>query len=183
MGVIDDLRMVYHHIVALEAEIERLAAKAQGYDAAVADNAALLAAVNDVLNFVHLHSPDMGGNHRYNFMPKHGPAVARLQHLAAQPHSGAALLEEHREELAAAARRHETTRATMHVREHEHRKALVRARNEGLEKAAATKEYHAQQHDKRARRKSTKRPGEWAQLAKEARADAAVFRAMMEPEQ
>jgi hypothetical protein len=64
------------------------------------------------------------------------------------PHPGAAMREQHREELASAARRHDTTRATMVVREEwhrkevaelvaEHRKALVRARNEGLEQAAA----------------------------------------------
>lgn len=52
------------------------------------------------------------------------------------PHPGAHLLAEHAEQLAAAARRHETTRATMQVREEQHAEALVRARNEGLEKAA-----------------------------------------------
>lgn len=55
---------------------------------------------------------------------------------AKAPNPGAVLLEKHREELAAAARRHETTRATMHVREEQHRKELVRERNRAREEAA-----------------------------------------------
>lgn len=42
--------------------------------------------------------------------------------LVEESHPGGALLQAHRDALAAAERRHETTRATMHVREEEHRK-------------------------------------------------------------
>jgi hypothetical protein len=55
-------------------------------------------------------------------------------------HPGAALLEQHREELASAARRHDTTRATMVVREEWHRKEVAELRAEltaaGAESAA-----------------------------------------------
>jgi hypothetical protein len=66
------------------AEIERLKA----------DNAATLRAVNEALVFVDMWSPDMGGKHKYRLMPGHGPAIARLQDVAAQPHPGTALLED-----------------------------------------------------------------------------------------
>jgi hypothetical protein len=57
-----------------------------------------------------------------------------------KPHPGAALLEQHREALASAARRHDTTRATMVVREEWHRKEVAELRAEltaaGAESAA-----------------------------------------------
>jgi chromosome segregation ATPase len=166
-----------------------LAAKAQGYEAAVeerdkawserattiaekhsavADNAALLEALDGATQL--LAEYDAAGAESID---------SHIDVTDKNAHPGAALLEEHRK----------TTEALEACREHvrqtgeKHRKALVRARNEGLEKAAVLKDYHAQQHERRARRKTTRDPGAWALRAKAARADAAVFRAMKEREQ
>jgi hypothetical protein len=110
------------HIAALEQQLEASMSPPSALvelqivkvelEFALADNAVLLKAVNGVLDYVHCHTADMGGNHRYNLSQGHGPKVAMLRHIATQPHPGAALLEEHR-------------------------KALVRARNEGLDAAIA----------------------------------------------
>lgn len=112
---VEEWRRVRSHIAALKAELAEVntVANVQTDKAlrAEADNAAWQAAVNDALNYVHMNSCDMGGNHRYTLTRNHGRAVAFLQHMADQPHPGTALLSEHA-------------------------KALARARNEGLERAA-----------------------------------------------
>lgn len=160
-----------------------LATKAHGYEAAVADNAALLDLAMMVVTTHHpgviCICPDV---------PKPGKPHWRdcedAQALLAQPHPGAALLEELRQAATLLHQRPgETLPEAIRRVYADHDKAILRAMNEGLEKAASMKEYHAQQHEKRARRKATMEPEAWAQRAKEARQDADVFRAMKEPEQ
>jgi hypothetical protein len=101
-------------------------------------------------------------------LERHGscPACRAL----GRPHPGTALLEEHRKALLAVEVRYNTTWSTMHVREEEHRKALVRARNEGREQAAKMADMYFR-GDRMAERRDTA-----AGIAKD-------IRAMMEPEQ
>jgi len=93
-----------------------------------ADNAAMLDGVQRIRNLL-IYPHD-------EWHQVAADAIREGYRLTKDDHPGAALLEEHRQALAAAERRHETTRATMHVREKEHRKALVRARNEAREAIA-----------------------------------------------
>lgn len=90
-----------------EAEQER--------DDAVADNAALVERNAELFEVAGIAAEVMEwGGWRYRVLK----ALSRPQ----TTHPGRALLEKHREELAAAARRHETTLATMQIREEQHRK-------------------------------------------------------------
>jgi hypothetical protein len=130
------------HIAALEKE----------RDAALADNAALLSAAREYNAHMDLSEPWSNGDLGVEDASGLNAASARL--LAAisdeVPHPGAALLEEvmalrervqiseraFKQELDAA--QTETRNAWAHAtaKEAEHRNALVRARNEGLEKVA-----------------------------------------------
>jgi hypothetical protein len=93
----------------VRAALSRLAAKARGYEAAVADTAAW----RDVAARLHRAAPAArSGVDDDATIAQWDDAKANYYALRAQPHPGAALLEEHR-------------------------KALVRARNDGLEMAAA----------------------------------------------
>jgi hypothetical protein len=91
--------------------IHRLATKAQGYEAAVADNEALLSAARNYDAFMDLSEPWSDGDLGIEDASALNAASRVLHAVIHRPHPGAALLEQHR-------------------------KALVRARNEGLEKAA-----------------------------------------------
>lgn len=121
------------HIAALEAdkdEWKRKAMDAENHpavqafrrerDEAVADNAALLGALGDAV-------PQAGDF----FREKYG-----LDKVLAEPHPGAALLAQHDKEIAHWREKYEA--CCEHVKQTgaEHRKALIRARNEGLERAA-----------------------------------------------
>lgn len=88
-----------------------------------ADNAALLEALRCVMAHVRISSADMGGNHRYAITNDHGCSedMGRGRTVADASHPGTTLLSEHT-------------------------KALVRARNEGLEKAAQHLEHVAEGH-------------------------------------
>lgn len=146
------------------AAIRRLAAKAQGYAAAVADNAALLAQLLRTCRcggtgWYYPPCPHCGDSTNDHECPdKKACDHSYLPIIATQPHPGAALLEEHR-------------------------RALIRARNEGLELAAKTHDKEAEE----ARKVALSADNEIARDAYEGAAiraeqRAARIRAMREPE-
>lgn len=125
-----------------------------------ADNAALATFIRTAAD-----RPNDRGCLECGWIGHHGVGC-ELGAVARQDHPGTALLEEHKKTLAEAERRYNETWSTLHVREEEHRKALedkdaeiamhlrsidqlvgdgykralVRARNEGLEMAASVVE-------------------------------------------
>jgi hypothetical protein len=97
-----------------------------------ADNAALLDLLKDCMEAIRLVAEDDVTEALVDLRQQ-------LPDVLAQPHPGAALLEEHRKALIARSNLEEAN-ASLHEQlaqmERGHAKALVRARNEGLERAA-----------------------------------------------
>jgi hypothetical protein len=104
-------------------------------------------------------------------------AIGDWQQVQREPHPGAALLEEHRKALKDAEVRG-YARCTDDMQ-----KALVRARNEGLEKAADQCNYSSNYAARKASRKTTPAVDApaWLKASEMARQCAAAIRAMKEP--
>lgn len=137
-----------------QAALSRIASQAQGYEVAVADNAALLKRLGDIQAMAFslridghdgdeetgVHDPDCGRCAR-------DAIEAAVADAISGPHPGAALLEvmheirqyQHRDEpnLLTTLKRLLEERASIahRVTSEQHRRALIRARNEGLDLA------------------------------------------------
>lgn len=118
------------------AQIRRLAAKAQAHEEAVANNAALLAHIIDELG--HDDECEYANLVRHSIMGRcPAPEASACTCIIGKPHPGAALMEEHRQEVAA-------------------------ARNEGLETARAFVEKECVDWGKTAREATHERTRAWA---------------------
>jgi hypothetical protein len=146
----DALRRILKRAVGQEVTWQEIDQVKDHITALEADNGALLEALRGIVDHTRISQAFMSGNHRYSLdgTTESSLAVGRARIVVNQPHPGAQTLEEHRKALIARSNLEEAN-ASLHEQlaqmERGHAKALIRARNEGLEKAA-------QWHDDRARK-------------------------------